>query len=63
MRKALFWAGWTILFLLPVAYGIQIVSTDDLPDVHMWQWAILAATVLLIWLSRNRDDALKHHVA
>ncbi len=63
MRKVLLWTGWTILFALPIVYGIQILVTDDLPGVQLWQWAILAATVLLIWVSRNRDDVLKHRIA
>lgn len=63
MRKTLFWAGWTILFLLPIAYGVEIAWSDDLPHVQLWKWAILAVAVLLIYVARNRDDVLKHHVA
>ena len=62
MRKTLFTIGWIVLFTLPLIYGIQIVVTQDLPPVQWWQWAILFATVVLIYASRDRDDVLKHHV-
>jgi hypothetical protein len=62
MRKTLFGIGWIIFFALPLIYGTQIFVTQDLPPVEWWQWAILLATVVLIYFSRNRDDVLKHHV-
>lgn len=62
MRKKLFWLGWIILFALPVIYGIQIIVTQDLPAVEPWKWAVPFAAALLIWLARNRDDVLKHHI-
>lgn len=62
MRKKLFWLGWIILFALPVIYGIQIIVTQDLPAVEPWKWAAPFAAALLIWLARNRDDVLKHHI-
>ena len=62
MRKTLFAIGWIILFALPLIYGIEIFVTQDLPPVEWWKWAILFATVVLIYASRNRDDVLKHHV-
>jgi lipid-A-disaccharide synthase-like uncharacterized protein len=63
MRRTLFWAGWVILFALPIAFGLEVVIEQDLPNVQPWQWAILAAAVLLIYFSRNRDDVFKYHVA
>ena len=62
MRRKLFWLGWIVLFALPVIYGIQIFITQDLPAVEPWKWAVLFATVLLIYFSRNTDDVLNHHV-
>ena len=62
MRQTLYGIGWIVLFALPLIYGIQIVVTQDLPPVEWWKWAILFATVVLIYFSRNRDDVLKHHV-
>lgn len=62
MRQTLYGIGWIVLFALPIIYGIQIVISQDLPPVEWWQWAILFATVVLIYFSRNRDDVLKHHV-
>lgn len=62
MRKTLFWFGWAVLFVLPVIYGVQILVTQDLPAVQLWQWAIPCVAAVLIFLSRNRDDVLKHHL-
>jgi lipid-A-disaccharide synthase-like uncharacterized protein len=63
MRRALFWIGWAILFVLPIAFALEVYLDQDLPNVQPWKWAILATAVLLIYFSRNRDDVLKHHVA
>ena len=62
MRKTLFWAGWIVLFVLPVVFVTQIVLMQDLPKVALWQWAIPLAAVVLIYFTRNTDDVLKHHV-
>jgi len=62
MRKKLFWLGWTVLFALPVVYGIQIVVSQDLPAVEPWKWAVLFAAVVLIYFARNRDEVLKHRL-
>lgn len=63
MRKALFWLGWVILFVLPIAFAVEIYIIQDMPSIALWQWGILGAAVLLIYFSRNRDDVLKHHLA
>ena len=63
MRRTWFRAGWLILFILPIAFTIEAVIRQDLPTIQPWKWAILAAAVLMIYLARNRDDVLKHHVA
>jgi hypothetical protein len=62
MRKTLFWLGLVVLLALPIVYGVQIYITQDLPTVHVWQWLIPAAAVLMVFFSRNPDDVLKHHV-
>lgn len=63
MRKTLFWAGWAVLFVLPLLYGVQIYVSQDLPAVQPWQWLILFGAVVVIFFSRNTDDVLKHHIA
>ena len=63
MRRTLFWAGWVILFALPVAFAIEIIVLQDLPYIAPWKWALLGGSVLLVFFSRDRDDVLKHHLA
>jgi hypothetical protein len=62
MRKWLFRLGWVVLFVLPIIYAVQIFVTQDIPEVELWQWGILFATVALLYFSRNTDDVLKHRV-
>lgn len=62
MRKALFWFGWFVLFVLPVLFIAQIIMIDDLPRITAWQWLVPFAAIVLIYFARNRDDVLKHHV-
>lgn len=62
MRKVLFFFGWAILIALPVAFTIEIVAIQNLPEVQIWKWAILCGAVVLIFFARNRDEVLKHHV-
>ena len=62
MRKALFWIGWAILFALPIVFAIEIYMIQNLPEVQIWKWAILAGAVLLIYFTRNRDEVFKHHI-
>lgn len=63
MRRALFWFGWVVLFVLPVLFAIEIYRLQDLPAVQVWQWGVLAGAVVLIYFTRDRDDVLKHHLA
>jgi lipid-A-disaccharide synthase-like uncharacterized protein len=63
MRRALFRIGWIILFAAPIAFIAEAVVEQDMPTVQPWKWAILAASVLLIYAFRDRDDVLKHHLA
>jgi len=62
MRKTFFWIGWAILFALPFAAGAEIYLSQDLPTLNIWKVALLAGAVLLVILSRNRDEVLKHHI-
>ena len=62
MRRFLFWFGWGILIALPFAFAFEIWWIQNLPKIALWQWAILAGAVVLIYFSRDRDDVLKHHV-
>jgi hypothetical protein len=63
MRKQINRIGWVILSVLPIAFTAEGLYQQDLPAVQPWKWAIAAAAVLLIFVSRNRDDVLKHHLA
>lgn len=62
MRKVMFWLGWTIFILLPIAFIAEIVIIQDLPKIEPWQWAIPVVAYALVTLGRNRDDVLKHHL-
>ena len=62
MRRTFFWLGWVVLLILPLLFTIEIVLSQDLPRVAIWQWAIPVAAVLMIYLARDRDDVLKHHL-
>lgn len=63
MRKQIHRIGWAILFALPIAFAAEVLYEQDLPAIQPWKWAIAAVAVLLIYVSRNRDDVLKHHLA
>ena len=61
-RKVVFWFGWSILIALPILFTVEIVMLQDLPRIQPWKWAILPGAALIIYLARNRDDVLRHHV-
>lgn len=64
MRKTMFWLGWTIILLLPIAFMIDVaIDPYGTPSFPLWKFAIPAVGVVLILLGRNRDDVLKHRVA
>lgn len=63
MRRAIFWLGWAILIALPVIFTVQVIVSQDLPRVEPWKWLVPFVAVLMIYLARNRDDVLKHHIA
>jgi hypothetical protein len=60
MRKTLFWIGWTILFAIPIAAGAEMYLQQDLPALTPAKLALFVGAVLLVVLSRNRDEVLKH---
>ncbi len=62
MRRTMFWIGWSIFFLLPIAFVTEALITQNVPALPPWKWAIPAIAFLLIVMGRNRDDVLKHHV-
>ncbi len=62
MRRKLFWVGWAILFALPFVAGAEIYLSQDLPTLTPWKLAVAAGAVILVILTRNRDEVLKHHI-
>jgi hypothetical protein len=42
--------------------GAEIYLSQDLPTLNIWKVALLAGAVLLVIVSRNRDEVLKHHI-
>jgi len=62
MRKAIFWLGWTILFLIPVAFVAEVLIIQDMPPFPMWKYAVPVVGIALIYLARNHDDVLHHHL-
>lgn len=62
MRRVVFWTGWAIVFLLPIALLAEIWWRQDLPLMHPWKYAVILVAVALIIAGRNRDDVLKHHL-
>ena len=62
MRRVVFWTGWAIVSLLPVALVAEIWWRQDLPLMEPWKYAVVFVAVALIIAGRNRDDVLKHHL-
>lgn len=62
LRKGLYWFGWAVLGVLPIVFAIQVFMIQDLPKIEAWKWAVPLAAVVLIYLTRNRDEVLNHHV-
>jgi drug/metabolite transporter (DMT)-like permease len=63
MRRAIFWTGWSILFLIPVAFVAEALWFQDMPPFPQWKFVVPVVAFALIVLGRNRDDVLKHHLA
>ena len=62
MRRAIFWTGWTIVFLLPIALTIDVLVNQDMPVLNTWKLALPVIALVLIVFGRSRDDVLKHHL-
>lgn len=62
LRKFFYRLGWAILIVLPIAFIVEIVVSQDLPLVQPWKWVILFGAVALVYATRDRDDVLRHHV-
>lgn len=62
LRKFFFRLGWAILIVLPIAFIVEIVVSQDLPLVQPWKWVILFGAVAMVYAARDRDDVLRHHV-
>lgn len=61
-RTRLYYVGWAVLLLLPIAYVTEGLIIQDLPKIQLWQWLVPLVAFGLIVYGRNRDDVLKHHV-
>lgn len=62
LRKVLFWGSWVLLAVYAVVFAVQAWILQDIPPISYWKWGILAATCLLIFASRNRDEPFAHHL-
>lgn len=62
MRRYVFWFGWGVLIALPLVFVTHGLIIQDIPRVQLWQWFVPLAAILVIYLSRDTDDVLKHHV-
>lgn len=60
MRKTFF--CWAVLFAIPLAAGAEIYLSQDLPALTPWKLALFTGAVLMVIVSRNRDEVLKHHI-
>ena len=61
-RRKLFWIGWGILLLLPIAYVVEGLIIQDLPKIQLWRWIVPLVALGLVMYGREHDDVLKHHV-
>ncbi len=62
LRKVLFWGGWVLLLVYTVIFAAQAWVLQDIPHVTYLKWGILAATCVLIFFSRNREQVIEHHL-
>ncbi len=62
LRKVLFWGGWILLTVYVVIFAVQAWMLQDIPPISYLKWGILAATFILIYAARNRDEAFSHHL-
>jgi len=62
MRRAIFWTGWVILFLIPAAFIAEVLIIQDMPAFPPWKYVVPVIGIALIYLGRNRDDVFQHHL-
>lgn len=62
MRRGIFWLGWTILCIIPIAFLMEAIRIQDVPPLAPWAIAAAIGAIVVI-VARNRDDVLKHHIA
>lgn len=62
MRKVVFWTGWVIFFMLPIAFLIEIAVEQDMPPLPLWKLGPPLVALALVVFGRSRDDALNHHL-
>ena len=62
IRKGIFWAGWVAMLVYSVIFVVQGWILQDIPPIAIWKWAVLGATVILIYSSRNTDEVFTHHL-
>ena len=63
MRRWLFWSGWVIVLLIPIAFLVEAIMIQDVPALKIWKIVVAVVGLSLIVMGRNRDDVLKHHLA
>ena len=62
LRKVLFWAGCLLLIVYTVVFAVQAWILQDIPPISYLKWGILAATFVMIYAARDRDEAFAHHL-
>ena len=62
LRRGIFWTGWILLAVYACIFVYQAYMIQDIPPITIAKWVVLAATVLLIYSARNRDDVIRHHL-
>lgn len=62
LRRFLFWTGWFLLLAYTVIFFVQVYLIQNIPEVSKLQWAALAATVILIYAARNREEVVNYHL-
>jgi len=62
MRRAIFWSGWILFSLLPIAFVTEVLVRQDMPPLPPWKLLLPLIALFLVILGRNPDDVLNHHL-